>query len=277
MELCKYILANIRNEREFLNAIPRTLTILHEEEEVNIRNLLSDPAIININLIQKVVEHLLYKGSLPVRCIRDCVQTVDMLHDIMQVPVRIGDRYAHIVKQGAEIPKSDFTYVTLRSDPSIEILIIPAGHDIEYFMGVLPIEIMECGKELERRLNQDVIAAMLEGTGTTVEYQGIKALSAAIKQVKNSGFIPDTIVMSPEFECTLPCYNWNGRMLGCTISVCPTLLKGDFGAIVYNKYAFARLGLRKDLFFDDSKGTAIMRYSFEIVPGNETAACKIML
>lgn len=273
------------NERKSLiNTIPRELTAWDNAGEIKrVRALLLSDTIESTTLIQTEVLSTVLEGAKKQVCFREASPLVKpMPSKSVSIPIRTGGRYAPKVGEASEIPirTSNYTTITITADKVGERPMITGELMEDGLFSVLEAEIQESGASIENAINQDVLTALLDGSDASTEWdttgsnQGIKAVARAAGLIRKAGFIPDSIVMSPEFEANMATEfvpsnyegaqqvmtsgKLGGKILGLTPYVCGVddasasyaweyNSDGDIGALVFDSTRAYRLGIRRDI------------------------------
>lgn len=180
---------------------------------------------------------------------------------------------------------------------------------------VIEMEVRYAGEKCENKLNQDMLTALLDGAGAANEWdtqgysQGASAIASAMGFIRTRQFMPDTIVMCPNFETLVlrdfvPNTGYSQaplelqrtgsftQMLGLRAYTCAATdnsgtyawdysANGDMGAMVLDSKKCGAIGMRRDISvkkYDDPirdlLGAAVtMRYAVHELHAN--AICRI--
>ena len=298
-------------ERELASEIPDSVTIRIDGTVQPVRELLIGTDIQSTNLIQTEVLRTVTDGAEAVKCFRNALPIYTMTSNSMIVNVGSAGSYAPEVAEGAEVPNidSNFTAVTFAAKkravrPMITRELMKFGA-----IDLIEFEIAKAGKRVENSLNQKALTVMLDGASlekdTAGTNQGVAALAASIALVQDAGFLPDSVVMHPEFlakvlaEFVPGQYDSSvretgiiGRLLGLDVYVCGATgasttytwgyaADGEIGAIVFAKDSGAAIGMAEDLSveqFEDpirDMSGMIVKSIFDVKVLNSAAICRI--
>jgi len=276
-------------QKRYLNAIPRNLGYEVEDKVVSVRQLLTSNDFRKIGLIEDVILDTMMTGGEYTKVMREAIQSVDMPSEITRIPVRLPRGFAREVAELADIPitSGQYTSVELNAIKIAEAPLISSEMVEEQMWDVVADEIAGAGEMLENKITQDALTTMLRGVtqfhDTAGVNQGRLAISKAITDIKIAGYMPDTILMCPEYERILLDEMTSGyitaheqsasALTGANIPSPYLGLKayvsnipanndpaissivtdrnlafanaGDIGAILYSKYHVQRLGTRR--------------------------------
>lgn len=306
-------------KQQILNRIPRTLSAYDNEGQiVSVRELLTTTDVAGTSLIQTEMYNTVMEGAKKVLCMRNAVRNIPMNSSSLKVPIRKARAYARVVPEAGEIPlaEGDYTSVTLTAEKIGERPLVSEEMIEDSAYAIAEMEIMGVGEMVENTLNQKGLTAWLDGSGlehdTTGSNQGRVALAAAITKVREAGYMPDTVIMCPEFEGKLleeyvaPATTNTvgaesaistgrvGRLLGCDLYQTNVAdasstytwgyaADGEIGAIVFDSTRFGLLGMRRnttirrfaDPIRDMQSATVTARFGFGTATENTNAACRI--
>jgi hypothetical protein len=278
--------AGPEESKRLIGGIPRELTAYHSGEVKRVRELLTSTSIQGTSLIQTEFYNTVMQGASKAVCFRNAVKSIPMSANSLKVPIRKARAYARHVPEFGEIPitAGDYTTLELTADKIGERPLISQEMIDDSQYAIMEMELLGAGEMVENTINQDGLSAWLAGTtqdqDTTGSNQGRIAVSKAITKIVKAGFIPDTIIMCPEFEgvirdeIILPTNSNNANILDPTIrtgkvasgilgldwylcSVTPDTAvwnhtwgyasDGQYGAIVFDSTRYGYRGVRKDI------------------------------
>ena len=271
--------------RKLAATIPKELGYNHDGKLLQVKELLLSEAIESTTLIQAEAHATVMEGSEPSICLRRALPTVGMKSRTMNWTVGETGTYAPEVAEATDIPIDDQDYSTVEFvakkygvRPLITKELIQDG-----LFNVAELEMKKAGRRVENRLNQNGITEIIDSAGlehdTAGTNQGIKAIAAAVSQVRGAGFNPDTLIMHPEAEAlvlqefvptnyypTEAIVNTGmvPNILGLKTYTCGVVdngtqewgyaADGEIGMVVYDSVAAAAIGMRRDITvenFDD--------------------------
>jgi hypothetical protein len=307
--------------KQIVNRIPRELTAWHGGEVKRVRELLTSTSIAGTSLIQTEMYNTVMQGASKAVCFRNAVKTIPMSTSTIKIPIRKARGYARKVPEFGEIliASGDFTSVEITADKVGERPLISQEMIDDSQYAVMEMEIMGVGEMVENTINQDGLSQWLNKAGQTHDCAGSNlgrlGVSGAVTKITKAGYIPDTIIMSPEFEgvirdeILLPTNANNptagsvmstgkvASMLGLDWYMCNVTpdtnvtnktwgyaSNDQIGAVVFDSTRFGLRGSRKDTtitqFADvirDMKGaTVVNRFGYGIPTENLNAACLVM-
>jgi hypothetical protein len=307
---------NKENKRDLANKIPKGLYFEAPDGKVhNVRELLTTTDLRDSGLVETAIYDQILESSEMTRVMRDAMPSYAIQASSERIPVRkLGD-YASYVDEDAENPQTEYVYMQLDAKKIAVTIGITAEMIANYQWGVIAEEMKRAGKMLENTINRDALSVLLDGVDQVADTngsgQGKLAIFQAITKIKDAGYIPDTMVMCPQFEGTIideliapyqvsartsqyPLDGQIPKVMGLNIylnNTCPHCEDkwsyneaGDVGAIVYSKYHIGGIGVHEDISiesFDDPildmvgmKCTG--RFSYGVVRENKQCACKVV-
>jgi len=196
--LCEYVLANDEEERKAL---------LKEISDERLRQLLQTTEIQPEFVLKEEVVKQVLTGAQHVLCMRDALNVIKMNGNSLVYPLTEGETgYAQEVAEGAEIPvaaNSSITRVVFQPKkvadrPMITRELIEDGQ-----FDIIRLELEKAGMRMENKLNRDAIEMLLTNASNSVTWDStnpLSSLASAITEIKKDGFIPDTLILTPEAE-----------------------------------------------------------------------------
>ena len=245
----------------------------------NVREFILSEDLEGSGLVQYEIDATVRRGAVAAKCVRDVFPIINMTTDQMRIPYGNSEVVAPTKKEGAEFQAmyQDYNYRTLTAEvygnfvPITEELIDDAKFDI------VAIELEKMGRNLEGTLNQMGITKLLDNAGkehdTTGSNQGLTAVIKAKALCMAAGFIPDSVIMTPEawgmvFLDYKPAYNPSAedtlragvmpQIVGLKPFVCSVPdasstytweynSDGDIGMLVVDAVNAGVIGMRKDI------------------------------
>lgn len=190
---------------DLAKTIPRELTCYDEKGKVKrLREYLQTEALTSTGFIQAEVMRTIIEGAEPMVCMRDAIPIQTMKSSSMVVSYGESGAYAPEVAEAAEIPMDHqkYTPVTITAKKYGVRPVISNEAINDGLWNMVETELKKAGRKLENTLNQVVLSAILEASGslhdTAAANQGVKAMVNASKVVKSEGFMPDTCIAHPE-------------------------------------------------------------------------------
>ncbi|MCK5616140.1 phage major capsid protein [Candidatus Pacearchaeota archaeon] len=258
--------------------IPKNIGYNHDGKLMRVKELLLSEAIESTTLIQAEAHATVMEGSEPSICLRAALSVIGMKSRTMNWTVGETGTYAPEVAEATDIPIDNQDYDTVEFvakkygvRPLITRELIEDG-----LFNVAELEMKKAGRRVENRLNQNGITELIDSAGlehdTAGTNQGIKAIAAAVSQVRGAGFNPDTLIMHPEAEAivlqefvptnyypTEAIVNTGmvPNILGLKTHTCGVVdngtqewgyaAGGEIGMVVYDSVAAAAIGMRRDI------------------------------
>ncbi len=264
--------------KDLAAGIPGNVGYNHDGKLMRVKELLLTEAIESTTLIQAEAYKTVMEGSEPSICMRNAMNMVQMQSKTMNWTIGETGTYAPEVPEATDIPilNQDYDVVEfvakkygvrpLISNELIEDSMFP----------IIELELGKAGRRIENRINQNAITELIDSV--TLEHDcagsnwGIKAIAAAVSEVRAAGFNPDTLIMHPSAEAIVlqefvPTNYYPTEAIVSTGMV-PNILglrsftcgvtkngtqewdydtDGDIGMIVYDSTAVAAIGMRRDI------------------------------
>jgi hypothetical protein len=191
-----------------VSTIPRELGTVFDGKVEPVRELLLTTAIESTNLIQTEMYATVVEGAEPFKVMRQALNVLPMNAATLDIPVGEAGSYAREVAEGAEVPIStqDYSKVTFTAKKIAERPVITDEMVADALYPVIELELRKAGAKLENKINQMAIIELVANTAqhdTGGSKQGIQAIAAAQAKVEGAGYMPDRIVMHPEFKALL--------------------------------------------------------------------------
>ena len=308
---------NKENKRELANKIPKDLYFEGFDGKIhNVRELLTNTDLRDSGLIETAIYNQILEASEMTRVMRGAMASYTMRAPSERIPVRKAGEYASYVDEGTENTQTEYVYMQLDAKKIAVTIGITAEMIASYQWGVIAEEMKRAGKMIENTINRDSLAALLDGVDQVVDTngfgQGKLAIFQAVTKIRDAGYIPDTMVMCPQFEGAIideliapyqmcartsqypPDTGQMPKIMGLNLymnNTCPQGEEkwsyneaGDVGAIIYSKYHIGGIGIHEDISiesFDDPIRDMVGmkctgRFSYGIVRENNRCACKIV-
>ncbi len=304
--------------------IPKNLSIEHYDGKTyNARELLLSEGIAATPLVQTQYFNTVMEGARLVQCARQAFRSENMTSgNTIRLPFqssRIGR--APEVPEAAPYRNSNATYTyrdfTVKKYGEVAPITDEMVADSLY--NTMALEVAALGEHCENALNYEMLGVILTNAGKTYDTsgtgvtdgKGLKAIANAKHKVIGSmtdgagGFMPDTLVMTTDFETYLQTELlltnfWGGQqlpdgtrppVLGLEpfVTNCPAnsavpwkyIADNDIGAIVFNKMSAGAYVLRDDITVEDFRDplqditSAKAKIRFGVNYGIPDAICKI--
>jgi hypothetical protein len=190
--------------KRLLGMIPKDYMIEAGERRGPARELLLTEGVVTTNLIPTEIYNTVIDGSKPRRCAMDACQVIPMSSDIENVPLGGTEEYAPEVPQGAKIPQNNdnYSYRALTAIKYAELPSVTREMIDDGAWGMLEREYMMAGRRIQNSINRKWIISLADNAGNEHDANGSNwgyaAVIAAMKECEKDGFIPDTLVLSPE-------------------------------------------------------------------------------
>jgi hypothetical protein len=186
--------------------IPKELGYNWDGKLMRVKELLLTEAIESTTLIQSETHATVMEGSEPSICLRNALPTIGMKSRTMNWTVGETGTYAPEVPEATDIPILNQDYDTVEFvakkygvRPLISNELLEDG-----LFNVAELEMRKAGRRVENSLNQQGITELIDSV--TLEHDcagsnwGIKAIAAAVSEVRAAGYNPDSLIMHPEAE-----------------------------------------------------------------------------
>ena len=261
-------------------------------------------------LKEEVIKQVL-TGAQHVMCMRDALNVIQMNGNSLVYPLSEGETgYAQEVAEGAEIPvaaNASLTKVVFQPKKVADRPMVTRELIDDEQFDIIRLELEKTGMRMENKLNRDAIEMLISNASSTVNWSSgnpIASIAAAITEVKKKGYIPDTLVLTPEAEGdllksdtlvkvanagsdeALRQGNVGAKLMGLkvfTLSATDSNASwtGNIKAVVYAKNHAGAIAMREDLHTDeyedpvrDLKG-AIVKMRYDVKPFFGGAICNL--
>lgn len=264
--------------------IPRELGAYDADGKlVPVRELLLSEGI-ESSLIQAEMYSTVLQGARQAQCFRQAIPTFQMKSKQLTFPYGSTGAYANKTGEGAEarIGNQDYATLTFTAEKYTVRPVISDEMIADSLYDAMALEIEYAGTALENSLNQVMLTELLDGAGNeydcdvggtpTIADAGVKAVANAIGLIKADGFLPDTLILSPQAEALIMAEfvptgyvgaeaAMSGRlptMLGLRTFACGVAdastsyaweydSDGDIGMLVYDSKKAGGIGMRQDV------------------------------
>lgn len=190
------------------HCIPKNLGCHYDGKKTTVKELLLSTGIESTTLLQTEIANVIIEGAEPFKQARNAIKTIPMNSKVMQVNIGETGTYAPVVAEGAEIPidTQDYGSVTFTAKKYGVRPLITKELVNDALFDVVALEAAKAGARLENALNRAVVDEILGTNAATAalctDFGGsgatpITFLNNTIATIKNSGFLPDRVLLHP--------------------------------------------------------------------------------
>ena len=196
-----------RRRAEIVSTLPKEMSYVQDGEFKTIkRELLLTEAIESTGLVQTEVANVVAEGANQQKCWFKVLPVYNIKGNAYIHAYGETGMYAVEVPEAAEIPNRTqdygaaiFAIKKYAQSPKISNEMVE-----DAIVNAIEEEIKFAAKSVLNKCEQVINNAMLEQTTSSFDTlnanQGVKAVAAAIAELRGQGFMPDAIVMHPEME-----------------------------------------------------------------------------
>lgn len=251
-------------------------------KQVNVREHLLTGLTEETTLVQEEVYKEIQRGAQPMRCFRDVLPIYKTKAPVLEIPLGRdasnieGTYYSRAIADGSPgMERTEgydlrtITTKTYREVPTIAQNLID-----DTMFQVVADQFYFAGQRLENQLNMLAVTAMLNNAGMEHDCVnadlGVKAVAYGRRDMLAKHYVPDTLVICPEAECSInidttfgPKYGWGmeqlrANVLGLDVYLCSVPdnassytwsynSDGDMGMLLLDKRHAGAIAMRQDI------------------------------
>ena len=188
--------------------------LLDATDDPNVKKLLLSEEMDKGILIKKEVQKTIIDAMKPHLVMRSALPTAKVSKPWIRIPyVRdAGKMFAPVVKEGQEIPtidpeKLDYKDFTVEKHGFRPLITREMVEDSEY--DVVARELRRVGEMLENTVNKEALEVLMKDADhlndcvTRTDIVTVRDIADCVFKVRNKGYVPDTMVLSPRAESDL--------------------------------------------------------------------------
>jgi len=204
-------------KRKLLNRIDPRLTTFERDtgKKLKIQEYLMTESTEATTLIQEEVYKRILEGAQPIRCFRDILPVYKANGPTLEVPIGPdssnveGSYFIRPVADGAAAPDitSGAEMRTIKIKTYREIPGITQNLIDDAMFEFISNQVYITGQKIENQINQEALNTLLDNAGYEWDTQGsdsgLKAIVQARRKMLVQGYIPTTLVVTPDADCTI--------------------------------------------------------------------------